>query len=169
MKNREFLKKAFFVDLIIVIVLISLDKTLWLLNIQVAFISSLIITFATFYSYKQNVLKGIPKEQERFNDDPDIIDKLDDPYDLYSSQIDETIYENPTKEQILEAKKPIKQNYIKNLKSSILSYTSFYRIGGYIVLIIGFFYLNNNNLFQAWSYLVGFLIMPLSMLMKHQK
>ena len=165
MTNKKFLKIAFFINFFIIIVLIVLDKYLWLLNIEIAFISSLIITFATFYSYKKNVLKSIPNEIEKYNDNPDIIDKIDDPYDLYSSEIDETIYENPTKEQILEAKKPIKQNHIKNLKSSISSYTSFYRVGGYIFLVIGFFYLKNNHLLEVIAYLSGLIIVPISVLL----
>ena len=60
--------------------------------------------------------------------------------------------------------KPIKQNYLSNLKSGLSGMASFYRIFGYIGLIIGFFYLNNNDYLHIYSYILGFLIVPISSL-----
>jgi IS1 family transposase len=93
--------------------------------------------------------------------DIDYIDKIDDKYDLYSEIIDEKIIDNPTKEQIQEAMKPIEQNHLANLKNTFLSYTSFYRITAYVLLITGFFYLNNNDMLQIIPYLLGFIVVPL--------
>lgn len=162
MTIKSFFKIFLFVDIAIILFCIINGNLIWLINTQIAFFTSLLVTYATFLSYKNNVLKGV--ENQIQVDDTDIIDKIDDPYDLYSSDINEQVIENPTKEQILEANKPIKQNHFSNLKKSFLSFTSFYRIGGYIFLIIGFFYLVNNNLFDVWAYLFGFLIVPISVL-----
>jgi len=148
------------VDLIIIFLCLVITNQHWLINTQVAFSSSMVIALATYYSYSKHIEKSI--EQQLHIDDRDILDKQDDPYDLYSSEINEEVIENPTKEQILEAKKPIKQNYIQNLRKSFFSFASLYRIGGYICLIIGFFYLNNNKILNVYAYLVGFLIIPLT-------
>jgi len=150
-----------FIDILIVLFCILSDNYIYLLNTQIAFSSSLLISLATFYSYKKNVLKSVDTNIKNQNEDIDFIDKIDDPYDLYSQDINEKIIENPTKEQIQEAIKPVKQNHFANLKSSIFSFTSFYRIGSYVLLIIGFFYLNNNNLLDIYSYLFGFMILPI--------
>lgn len=152
------------VDFAIVIICLITNNYLWLINTQIAFSSSFIISLATFYSYKNNVQKSVNNEFENKNDDLDYIDKIDDPYDLYSDDVREEIILQPNKKQIQNAMKPIKQNYFLNLKNSILSFASFYRIGGYALLVVGFFYLNNNGLLHVYSYLVGFLILPISSL-----
>jgi len=41
---------------------------------------------------------------------------------------------------------------------------SLYRIFGYVGLIIGFFYLRNNDFLHIYSYILGFLIVPISAL-----
>lgn len=155
--------KIFLINLIIVILCIIFDKYNWLLNIQIAFITSFLISMATFFSYKNNVIKSLDKYSSS-QQDIDCISNIEDRYDLYSDDIDDTLIENPTKEQIQEEMKPIKQNHIKNLKSTILSYSSFYRIFAYAILIVGFFYLNNNNLLNIIPYLIGFLIIPVGSL-----
>ena len=156
MTIKSFFKIFIVVDIIIILFCILSGNTTWLINTQVAFFTSLLVTYVTFLSYKNIVLKNVENQTHTDNKDRDIIDKQDDPYDLYSSEINE---------QILEANKPIKQNHFKNLKKSFLSFVSFYRIGGYITLIVGFFYLVNNNLFDVWSYLFGFLVVPISVLL----
>ncbi len=162
--NKNIISTFLLIDIIIIIVCIGLGNYLALINTQVSFISSLIITFATFYSYKNKVLQSVDDQIQEYND-IDTIDKIDDPYDLYSSPINEEVIENPTKEQILEARKPLKQNHLKNLKDTIFSYASFYRIMGYGLLIFGFFVLKNNNLLDIYPYLAGFLILPISSLL----
>jgi len=125
----------------------------------------LLVSIATFISYKKNVKKSVDLEVKKQEEDLDYIDKIDDPYDLYSDDIKEEIIENPTKEQIQEAMKPIKQNHFANFKKGLMSYSSFYRIGAYVILVIGFFYLNNNKLLEIVPYLLGFLIVPIGSLL----
>ncbi|HIP12669.1 MAG TPA: hypothetical protein EYG73_08120 [Arcobacter sp.] len=163
MTIKSFLKLFILVDIVIVIICLIFYDNNWLINSQISFVTSLIITLGTYLSYKNNVQKNI--QNEMIPSDADMIDKMDDPYDLYSSDVNEEVIEHPTKEQILEANKPIKQKHFTNLKKSILSYASFYRIGGYVTLIIGFFYLVNNHLFDVWAYLFGFTIVPISVLL----
>ena len=162
MTIKSFFRLFILVDIVVVIICLMFNDNNWLINSQISFITSLIITVGTYFSYKNNVQKNI--QNNIIPDDTDMLDKMDDPYDLYSNEINEEVIEHPTKEQILEANKPIKQNHFSNLKKSILSYASFYRIGGYVTLIIGFFYLVNNQLFDVWAYLFGFIVVPISVL-----
>ncbi len=154
-----------YINIAVIFICIFTSNYSWLINIEVAFISSLLVSFATFISYKKNVLNSIDLELEKQKDDLDYIDKIDDPYDLYSDDIKEEIIENPTKEQIKEAMKPIKQNYFANFKKGLISYSSFYRVGAYVFLVLGFFYLNNNKLLDVIPYLLGFLIVPIGSLL----
>ena len=89
---------------------------------------------------------------------------MDDKYDLYSPDVEQVEILEPTKEEIQEAMKPIKQNHFANLKSGFSGMASFYRLFGYIFLIIGFFYLNNNGYLHIYSYIVGFILVPISAL-----
>jgi len=162
--NKSLLKSFFIVDIFIILACVFLNEYTWLLNIQIAFITSFIVSMATFYSYKNNIDKNVVGENEKYNEELDYIDKIDDPYDLYSDEVCEQINENPSPQEIKEAMKPIKQNHLANLKQSILAFSSFYRILAYAILIFGFFYLNNNNILHIYSYLLGFLIVPISSL-----
>jgi len=167
--TKSLFRKFIILDFIVVLFCILSDNYTYLINTQVAFISSMLVSFATFYSYKNNVLKQVDSEIQKQETDLDYVDKIDDPYDLYSDNINEKIIKNPNKEQIQEAMKPIKQNYFSNFRKTILSYASFYRIFAYVLLIFGFFYLNNNNFLHIYSYLFGFLIIPISSLFAHKQ
>jgi len=154
-----------YINIAVVFICLFIGNYSYLINIEVAFISSIIVSMATFLSYKKNVQKSVDFEVQKQAEDLDYIDKIDDPYDLYSDDIKEEIIENPTKEQIKEAMKPIKQNHFANFKKGLLSYSSFYRIGAYVFLVFGFFYLNNNKLLEVVPYLLGFLIVPVGSLL----
>jgi hypothetical protein len=167
------IKNLFYIYLIINIAIVSIcfftQNYSAIINIQIAFISSLFISTATFLSYQKNVNIAVKSKTLKNNIDFDCIDKINDPYDLYIDGINDELVINPTKEQIQKAMKPIKQNHINNLKNTLLTYTSFYRIGAYIILIIGFFYLNNNKLLEIIPYLLGFLIVPIGSLLSKNR
>ena len=159
------------VDLALIIGCLLFANSLWILNTQVAFVSSLLVSIATFLSYKNNVSKRLENEEHSIDtlDDRDKIDEIDDPFDLYSEDapINETqeLSAHEIKTIIQEEKSKIKQNSFKNLFKSTTSFVSLYRIFGYVVLVIGFFYLVNNKLFEPMAYLVGLFVVPLSMLL----
>jgi len=162
--NFNTLKILLIVDFVVILFCVVLGQFQWLLNTQLAFISSLLVTIGSYYGYKKNVESQV---ENHINDDDnyDELDKMDDKYDLYSPQIDnEEKKEEYTKEEIKEAMKPIKQNYFANFKSGFSGMASFYRLSGYVFLIICFFFLNNNGYLHILSYMFGFLIVPISSL-----
>lgn len=166
---KKFAKLFFIIDFGVVIFCVLSNNYIWLINTQVAFISSLFISLATFLSYKRNVSKRLENidYDAHLSNDRDEIDKIDDPYDLYD---DEKVNEKTDftaleiKEIIKEEKSRIKQNSFKNTIYSSTSFISIYRIVGYALLVFGFFSLNNNGLLNVIPYLVGLFIVPLSML-----
>ena len=171
--NPEILKFAkvfILLDLCIAIYALVFQNNLWFLNSQVAFISSLFITIATFLSYKRNIqhrISNLDLSQSNDLEQRDKIDEIDDPYDLYTEY--EEIPENElTAEKIKEIinyeKSKVKKNTFKNTLFSAGGFLSIYRILGYGVLVFGFFALNNNGIFLPLAFILGLGIVPFGVL-----
>lgn len=165
---KKFVKVFLIIDLGVIIFCLLEENTIWLFNTQIAFASSLMITVGSFLGYKKNIESRVPDQpMDEFVEEADEIDKIDDPFDLYSEEI---VKKNDShtnlKEVIKEEKKKVKQHTFKNLFFSASGFSSIYRLAGYAGLIIGFFYLNNHHLFDVYSYLFGLFIVPLSVLVK---
>jgi len=169
MMIKNFAKIFFIIDFGVIIFCVLSNNYIWLLNTQVAFISSLIISIATFLSYRRNVTKRLENidYDAKLSDDRDKIDEIDDPFDLYSeNEINEQteFTSEEIKDIIKDEKSKIKQNSFKNTLLSTPGFISIYRVVGYVVLVVGFFALNNNGILNVIPYLVGLFIVPLSML-----
>ncbi|MCT7632766.1 hypothetical protein [Aliarcobacter butzleri] len=166
----KFAKVFIFLDLCIFIYALVFQNKLWLLNTQIAFISSLFITIASFISYKKNIqnrLSNFDYSKISKGEDRDKIDEIDDPYDLYTEY--EEIPENELtaekiKEIINDEKSKVKRNSVKNTIFSASGFLSIYRIFGYIILIFGFFVLNNNKIFMPIAFIIGLGIVPFGVL-----
>lgn len=162
---NKFLKIFLSIDLAIIVFCVLQGNMIWLLNTQIAFFSSLIITVGSFLAYQKNIKNRVENALVDLND-PDKIDKIEDPFDLYSE--DEINYneisDEEAKQIIKEEKSRIKQNSFRNLLGSFTAASSVYRVFGYIGLVIGFFYLVNHNLFDTISYLFGLFVVPLGVL-----
>jgi len=124
-----------------------------MISFFVAMVSSILILFASKISYRNYV----NRESKNFSesDDRDILDKISDPYDLYSD--DEVLEEAPKKHSIIENKKEI-------LKA-VPIYFSIFRIFSYIFLVIGFIYLQDNNFMEIGYYLLGITVGIISMVL----
>jgi hypothetical protein len=171
--NPEILKFAkvfIFLDLCMIIYSLVFQSNLWFLNTQVAFCSSILITIATFLSYKRNIqnrLSNLDLSQINEGVDRDKIDEIDDPYDLYT-QYNEIPEDELTTEKIKEIindeKSKVKRNSFKNTLFSASGFISIYRVLGYGILIFGFFALNNNKIFLPIAFLIGLGIVPIGVL-----
>jgi len=132
------------------------------INLQVAFWSSFFIIIGSSFGYFRNFNKRV-KTYIPLNDERDSIDTIEDRFDLYG-EINEK--EDLTKEEISqiiqEEKSKIKtKDTLKNAFTSAGAAGSIYRIIGYVLLVIGFFYLRNNGYLEPITYLLGFLIVPI--------
>ncbi len=149
------------VDLAIALLLYFLGAEHWLVNSQVAFVSSSLVMLGSMQSYK-NMVKGRLGVGAILDDERDTIDKIEDPYELFDN---EKKKEDEEEKTLAEVVKEERANLKKN-RRSILQTTkdakasfSFYRLGAYAVLVFGFFYLNNNHFLKLIPYLT-FLILP---------
>ena len=141
-----------------------------LINLQIAFFSSIFIVLGSFYGYRNNVLKQVDNYNLDIKD-KDAIDKIEDRFDLYSEINEkEDLSDEEIKAILKEEKEKIKtKDTIKNTLKTISAATSIYRIIGYILLIMGFFFLNNNQILNPIIYLLGFLIVPIMALIINYK
>src|SRR5574344_668382 len=166
----NFAKVFLFLNLCLSLYAIFFENTIWLLNLQVAFFSSLFVTLASFLSYKKNIknrLSNLDENSKDLSEQRDKIDEIDDPFDLYSEY--EEIPENELtaekiKEIINDERKKVKQNSFKNTIFSATGFVSIYRILGYGFLIFGFFALNNNKILIPLAFIVGLSIVPIGVL-----
>ena len=171
--NSEILKftKIFFLlDLCLIFYSLIFQNSIWLLNSQIAFCSSLFITIASFLSYKKNIENRLADLDLSLNNesiDRDKIDEIDDPYDLYSEYKEipeEELTPEKIKEILNDEKSKIKRNSLKNTIFSAGGFLSIYRVFGYGVLLFGFFALNNNKIFEPIAFIIGLGIVPIGVL-----
>ena len=171
--NSEIIKfaKVFFIlDLCFISYSLIFESSLWLLSSQVAFFSSLFITIASFLSYKRNIenrLANLDLTQDNEGIDRDKIDEIDDPYDLYTEYKvipEEELTTEKIKEIINDEKSKVKRNSFKNTIFSASGFLSIYRVLGYMILIFGFFALNNNKMLIPIAFIIGLGIVPLGVL-----
>jgi len=134
----------------------------WLVNSQVAFVASTLIVFASMLSYRSMVygrlnVGAIP------DDERDTLDKLEDPYDLYD---DEKVEVSDEEKTLVEVVKEERENLKKGRRSfweatkDSKASLSFYRLGAYGILVLGFFYLNTNKLLDITAFLISLGVPP---------
>jgi len=138
---------------------------LWLINTQAAFICSMIIIFASFFSYKGMIEKRL--ESGEIPDERDELDKIDDKFRLFDE--DEDMKEQElSKEEFVklykeERKKSagIKQSFLNLFKSGRGIFNPF-RLIAYAILCLVVLFLIKNEVFSAIPFLVGIGAVPIS-------
>jgi len=124
-------------------------------NSQIGFISSSLVMFGSMIGYKKMIDTRVEHDIITTDIDKDVIEKLEDPYDLYSPTKEEEV-ENVAK-AIKEEKARLKANKrglfqtLKDTKASL----SIYRLSAYVLLVLGFMYLNRHDLLDIPSYIIS--------------
>jgi len=120
----------------------------WLLNTQVAFVCSLLITLASFRSYQRFVERRV---------DAGLIPE--DKYEQFYTE-DETEDEE-AKQEIKPSKIGFKQSF-QNLALSYKSALSLYRIVAYGVLFVAVLFLIRHDQLDAVAFFIGLSVVPLA-------
>lgn len=155
------LKTLLIIDLLLIAISLLFFDTKVLYNTQIGFISSTLVMFASIISYRRMVNTRVEHNIITVDDSKDVIDKLEDPYDLYSEDVIEK--ELDLVETVKEEKKKLKENRrtlfqtLKDTKAAL----SVYRLGAYVFLILGFLYLNRHELLHIPSYLLALGLPPI--------
>ncbi len=165
MKNISIriLKVLLFVDLLLLLASLFFGGKVWAFNTQIGFISATLIMIASVISYRRMVNTRVEHGIVTMDDSKDVIDKLEDPYDLYSEDVTENEEEQDLVEVVKEERKKLKQSRrslgqtLKDTKAAL----SIYRLAAYAVLILGFMYLNRQELLHIPSYLLALSLPPM--------
>lgn len=141
---------------------------LWLINTQVAFICSMIVIFASFLSYRGMINKKL--ENGDFTEERDLLEKIDDKYELFEDDSEELKEQELSKEEFVkiykqERKKSsgLKQSFSNLFKSGRGVFNPF-RLGAYILLCVLMLVLIKNELFMAIPFLIGIGAVPIASL-----
>jgi len=159
MKNS--INALLIIDIGVIIFCLLSGNRIWFINSQIGFITSSLVMIASIISYRNMVKNRLDAGVVISDDNRDTIEKIEDPYDLYSQDIVED--DKPISEIVKEEKAKLKKNrrsiwqVTKDSKPAL----SFYRLGAYTLLILGFFYLNNTHQLDITSYLFALSIPPI--------
>ena len=122
----------------------------FLLNTQLAFISSLLIVMGSFYGYKKVVQK------RSATPGPDTIDQIEDRFGLYEEESPQE-----AKELFEREKERVKKGgALKHFFSTSSAFFSPYRLVGYGVLALMVLWLIGRGIFEPLSFLLGLAIVP---------
>ncbi len=143
------------VQLIFSLVLLVQGYWYWLLNFELAFLSSLLVVLGSFSGYKRMVNSRLDSGEGM---DIDLLEKLEDPHGLYEEN--EAIEEKTEEELadvIKEEKKRLKANkqtFVKTVKSTPGIFSP-WRFLPYLLLVLSFIGLNNNYVLDIPAFLLG--------------
>jgi len=159
--SLKILKTLVVVDIIVIIAsVIFFDiKVLW--NTQMGFITSSLVMVASLIAYRRMVNTRVEHNIITVDDSKDVIDQLEDPYDLYSEEVVQE-EDKDLVETVKEEKKKLKESrrtLVQTLKDTKAA-LSVYRLGAYAVLILGFLYLNRHGLLHIPSYILALGLPP---------
>jgi hypothetical protein len=152
--SLKILKLLVIIDLILAAGSIIFFDINMLYNTQIGFVSASFVMIGSMFSYRRMVKARIEHNIITTDDSKDVIDKLEDPHDLYS----EDIVDDPDVD-IREAIKDEKQRFKANRRSvfQVIKDTkgalSIYRVSAYILLVLGFLYLNRHGILYIPGYL----------------
>lgn len=152
--NIKIINTLLFVDSLLIGFCIFMGDRDWLYSSQIAFFTSALVISASMISYRKMVNRGVALGAIVTDDNRDELDKLDDPHDLYSEDEGNSLKEEKAK--LKENRRSLKE-VAKDSRASF----SFFRLGAYIILVLGFFYLNRHDYLHIPSYLISLSFPPL--------
>ncbi len=164
--NKKILNTLLAIDIGILIFCMLSGHKNWLYTTQIGFFTSSLVIFASMASYRNMIQKRIEYGVDRDDGvDRDEIDKIDDPYDLYDEETKPEEREL-TREEFVEvvdeerAKQKAQKRSISEVLRDSRAFLSFYRLGAYALLILGFFYLNRHEYLHIPSYFFALSVPP---------
>jgi len=148
-------------DFILICISLFFGDT-WLLNTQVAFICSLLIVFASFFSYKGMVEKKL--DIGDFEKPRDLVDEIGDPHELFEEEKEEEKLLSKEEFQEIyrqerEKQKKSKRTF-KNLFQSWSGALGIYRLLAYVLLFLAILILIRKEYFNPIAFIVGVSALP---------
>ena len=133
----------------------------WLINTQIAYLSSALVMGGSMLSYAQMIRRRLAAGVLPDGGDRDTIDRMEDPFDLYSEdplpETNEPATAETIKTAIKEEKARMKEHRrsVRQTLNDSRAAMSLYRLGAYGMLLLGFFYLRGHHVLHPLPYLIG--------------
>lgn len=153
-KMIKLISRLLLVQLLFSAVLLIQGYWYWLLNFELAFVSSLLVVLGSFSGYRRMVQKRIDSGEGM---DDEMLEKLEDPYSLYEEESFEKAEEQDLAAVVKEEKKRLKEQKqtLKKTVKSVPGIFSAWRFLPYLFLVISFIGLNNNHMLDIPAFLIG--------------
>jgi hypothetical protein len=158
---KNIINALLIIDIGIILFCLLSGNREWLFNTQIGFISSSLVMIGSIVAYRKMIESRVDAGLVIAEDNRDTLEKIEDPFDLYSE--DEPTEDNKSmREVVAKERENLKKNrrsiwqVTKDSKAAL----SFYRLGAYGLLILGFFYLNNNKILDIGAYLFAMALPP---------
>jgi hypothetical protein len=146
--KKSLLALALFQAIILLLLLIS---KVTFASFEVAMFSGALITMGSLYAYR-NMIQARTLDVD-IEDNKDLIDMMDDPYDLYEEERQSEVED--IKAMIKEEKAKQKQHIVENTVKNGSAWVSVYRLIPYAFLVLGFLGLQNNHTLLLFPYMTG--------------
>jgi len=162
---KKVLFRLLLVDLLFLIVLYIIGDKSWLMSGEIGFISASLIILGSISSYRSMVEHRLALEVVP-DDGRDTLSKIEDPYELFDEEDEVESDKKTLQEVVKEERQRLKKNrrtFWEATKDSKASF-SLLRMVGYLFLVLGFFYLNNNHFLSIGIYLIALFIPSLTII-----
>ena len=152
---KKVLLALLLVDLLLLVIFYIIGDKSWLMSGEIGFISASMVMFGSINSYRSMVERRLALEMVP-DEGRDILSKIEDPYELFDEEDEVTSDKKTLQEVVKEERQRLKKNRRTFWEATKDAKTSFSisRLVGYLFLVMGFFYLNNNHLLSIGIYLV---------------
>jgi len=161
--NSQILKVLLLVNLLGGVTIILFFQSKYIYAFEIGFLSSMLVIIASLMAYRRMVTTRVEHNIITYDDSKDVIDILEDPYDLYSEDNKENQNEVDLVEVIKKERQKVKSDsrslfeILRDTKAAL----SVYRLGGYVILILGFLYLNRHGLLHIPTYIIALGLPPI--------
>lgn len=155
-RNKKIFTVLITVDILLLAIAMIFFDIKVLYSTQIGYITSTLVMIASIVSYRRMINARVKHNIVTMDDSKDTIDKLEDPYDLYSEDIEES-EEKSLAQTVKEEKKKRKENkrsFYQTLRDTKAA-LSIYRLSSYALLILGFMYLNRHQLLDIPAYIIA--------------
>ena len=134
----------------------------WFINSQIGFFSSLAVILASLYSYNKMVDQSVASGAVISSND-ELLEKIEDPHGVYDEDTSHSGLDSESSEILKQVqdddKDQEKITTLEALKKS-KAFISFYRLGAYLLLAVGFLYLQTEHILHIPSYLFAIMLPP---------
>jgi len=163
--NQKILNTLLAIDIGIIIFCMLSGHRSWLYTTQIGFFTSALVIAASMVSYRKMIEKRLEHHTAIPEEDRDELDKIDDPHGLYDEEKEGEERELSRDEFVKvvneeKAKQKASKRTISQVMKDARGSFTLYRIGAYLLLILGFFYLNRHHYLHIPSYLFSLSVPP---------